>query len=181
VSVVRDRVTDGVRIAELLASEVHGRTDGELAHVAVVDAVGDVEPTADGARAYDISFARSRLVDAPDRDVEALSVLDDDGDGAGSTDGDDVESPDAAQALASVFVQPDRVRLEFQERVDAAATAAEDTRLRVRPKATTPPRTLVFVESGAAVKDAADVVAAAVSAALDHEGTDAEADESPDE
>jgi hypothetical protein len=180
VSVVRDRVTDGVRIAELLASEVHSRTDGELAHVAVLDAV-DVEPTADGARAYDISFARSRLLDTPERDVDALSVLDDDADGAGSPDGDDVESPDAAQALASVFVQPDRVRIEFQERVDAAATAAEDTRIRVRPKATTPPRTLVFVESGAAVKDAADVVAAAVSAALDHEGTDAEADESPDE
>lgn len=49
---VEERVTDGRRIAELLSSELHGREDGALADVAVVDAVEDVEPSADGALAY---------------------------------------------------------------------------------------------------------------------------------
>ncbi|WIV67606.1 hypothetical protein [Natrialbaceae archaeon AArc-T1-2] len=51
---VEDRVTDGRRIAELLASEVDGREDGELARFAVENADRDVEPTDDGARAYDV-------------------------------------------------------------------------------------------------------------------------------
>ncbi|MFP8952240.1 hypothetical protein ACLI4Z_04585 [Natrialbaceae archaeon A-arb3/5] len=51
---VDDRITDGKRIAQLLASELDGREDGELGTVAVTDADRDVEPTADGARAYDV-------------------------------------------------------------------------------------------------------------------------------
>jgi hypothetical protein len=117
---VEDRVTDGRRIAELLASELDGRTDGGLARVAVADADRDVEPTPDGARAYDVTL-----------------------------DGD---------RLAGVFVHPDRAHLAFSAHQDAAAAVASDLDLRVRPKATEPPQTLVFVESGAAVKRAADVV-----------------------
>jgi hypothetical protein len=119
---VEDRVTDGERIAELLSSELHGREDGPLARVAVVDPVEDVDPAADGALAYRVEVG--------------------------------------GEALASVHVHPERVHLAFVGRQDAAAEAARDADLRVRPKATRPPETLVFVESGAAVKAAADVVAA---------------------
>jgi hypothetical protein len=119
---VEERVTDGRRVAELLSSELHGREDGALAAVAVTDAVEDVTPTADGARAYRVTV-----------------------DGT---------------ALAAVHVHPERVHLAFRGGVAAAADAAADADLRVRPKATRPPETLVFVESGAAVKGAADVVAA---------------------
>jgi hypothetical protein len=119
------RVTDGRRIAELLASELHGREDGALHRVAVVDPVEDVEPTVDGALAYRIA-----------------------------ADG---------EALASVLVQPDRIHLSFERGQDRAADAAEERGLRVRPKATRPPQTLVFVESGAEVKRAAAVVSAVVA------------------
>lgn len=152
-----ERVTDGVRIAELLSSELHGRTDGVLAHVAVTDAIRDVEPTADGVRAYDVVWSSSPLVAEPERDVAVLEV--DAGD-AGDADG---------EFFASVYVQPDRARVEFAAGVDVAVDAADGTRLRVRPKATTPPRTLAFVESGAAVKDAANVASAVVDALLEDE------------
>lgn len=121
---VEERVTDGRRIAELLSSELHGREDGALGRVAVVDAVEDVQPTADGALGYRVA-----------------------------ADG---------EAIADVHVHPDRVHLAFSAGRDVAASAAAEADLRVRPKATTPPATLVFVEYGAAVKAAADVVAAVV-------------------
>ncbi|WP_293032614.1 hypothetical protein [Natronococcus sp.] len=123
---VEERTTDGRRIAELLASELDGREDGALEAVSVANADRDVEPSADGARAYD---------------VEA---------------GDD--------RLARAFVHPDRLRLEFERGRELAAEMATELELRVRPKASTPPKTLVFVESGAAVKRATDVVDAIVDA-----------------
>ncbi|MFC6872730.1 hypothetical protein [Halobellus marinus] len=110
---VEDRLNDGHRIAELLASEVTGHS-GELERFAVTGAAQDVEPSPDGAFAYAI-----------DR-------------------GD--------QRVASVFVQPERARVEFERGVDVAADAAREEGLRVRPKAVEPPRTLVFVEDGAQVK-----------------------------
>lgn len=122
-------MSDGERIAELLASELHGREDGALERVAVVDAVEDVEPTVDGERAYRVAVDGERVAD--------------------------------------VEVHPDRVHLVVGSEQAAAASvadaaAAEGAALRVRPKASTPPETLVFVESGAAVKAAAEVVAAVV-------------------
>lgn len=51
---VVERITDGRRIAQLLASEVDGREDSSLDRLAIVDADRDVEPTADGAFAYGI-------------------------------------------------------------------------------------------------------------------------------
>ena len=51
---VDERITDGRRIAELLASELEGREDGGLDSIAVTDADRDVEPSADGSRAYDV-------------------------------------------------------------------------------------------------------------------------------
>jgi hypothetical protein len=117
---VEDRITDGRRIAELLSSEIDGREDGPVADLAVTNADRDVEPTADGARAYDVARRGERI--------------------------------------ARAYVHEDRTRLEFEAGQDAAAEAAADRDLRVRPTATTPPRTLVFVESGAEVKRAVDVV-----------------------
>ena len=119
---VEARITDGRRIAELLASELDGREDGTLESTRVTNADRDVEPTADGSRAYDVTHDGERI--------------------------------------ARVFVHDDRARLEFEAGQDIAAETAADLELRVRPKATEPPRTLVFVESGAAVKRATDVVQA---------------------
>lgn len=121
---VEERLTDGKAIAQLLASEVTGRTDGPLGRLAVTDADPDIEPTVDGVRAYAI-----------ERDGEPF---------------------------AEVFVQPDRTRIELREGVETAAKAGEREGLRVRPKATKNPRTLVFVESGAEVKRAVAVLVAAV-------------------
>lgn len=121
---VETRITDGRRIAELLASELDGREDGTLESTRVINADGDVEPTADGARAYDVTVS--------------------------------------AERIARVFVHEDRARLEFEAGQDVAADTAEELELRVRPKATEPPRTLVFLESAAATKRGTDVVQAVV-------------------
>ncbi|KOX91915.1 hypothetical protein [Haloarcula rubripromontorii] len=52
---VKDRITDGRRIGQLLASELTGLQRGPLADVSVVDADRDVEPTPDGAFAYRVT------------------------------------------------------------------------------------------------------------------------------
>ncbi len=138
---VKDRLNDGVRIGQLLASEVDGDR-GQLGGITVADADPDVEPTADGGLAY-------RLVRTDD-----------------VNDHDRPESD--ADVVAEVYVQPDRVRVEFVREPDAAADAAGGAGLRVRPKATRPPRTLVFVEDGAEAKRIRPVIEA-VSAANDGE------------
>ncbi|QLG26270.1 hypothetical protein HUG10_01365 [Halorarum halophilum] len=53
---VEDRTADGVRIAQLLASELTGG-GGRLADVTVTDSAPDVEPTTDGALAYGVAVA----------------------------------------------------------------------------------------------------------------------------
>lgn len=116
---------DGVRIAQLLASDLVGYGDA-LADVTVTDADPDVDPTTDGAQAY-----RVRVADRP---------------------------------LAAVFVHPDRARIEFAAGQEAALDAAREAGLRVRPKASEPPRTVVFVENGAEVKRVLRVVEAAAMA-----------------
>ncbi|QZP37405.1 hypothetical protein [Halobaculum magnesiiphilum] len=134
---VADRTTDGVRIAQLLASELVGDGDA-LAAVRVSDADPDVEPTTQGTLAY-----RVRL-DAEDEVSTG-------------------ESEGAGRPLAEVYVHPERAHVEFVVAPDAAATAAEDSGLRVRPKAVTPPRTVVFVEDGAQVKRVLPAFEAVVS------------------
>ena len=139
---VADRLTDGVRIGQLLASEVSGN-EGRLRALSLADADPDVEPTADGALAY-------RIVRA--------------------VDGDATEADGGV--VAEVYVQPDRVRVEFvgadaegpDDLPTVTASAADEAGLRVRPKAVRPPRTLVFVEDGAQVKRALPVLEAAVDA-----------------
>lgn len=132
---VEDRVTDGRRIAQLLASEVRGRERGPLGSLSVVDA-RDVEGSEHGEFAYGID----RGADGTERDA-------------------------GTERLADVYVHDDRARVEFRAGLEAAVAAADRGGLRVRPKATRPPRTLVFVESGAEVKRALDAVAEAAAAA----------------
>jgi hypothetical protein len=125
---VEERLTDGRRIAEFLASEVTGHGD-DLAPLAVADADPDVEPSAGGAFAYAI-----------ERDGERV---------------------------ASVFVEPERVRVEFGRGGDAVAEAAREEGLHVESapadesasgEESAPAdesvrlRTRVFVEDGAQVK-----------------------------
>lgn len=130
-----DRLSDGKRIAQLLASEIEG-LGGVLESVGVVDADPDVEPTTDGAFAYAIASD----AEATDREGEE------------------------PERIAEVYVQPDRARIEFIAGQEAAVDVAEEQSLRVRPKASRPPRTLVFVEDGAEVKRAVPVVKAVVEA-----------------
>lgn len=65
---VEDRVTDGRRIGQLLASEVRGRETGPIGSLAVVD-VRDVEGSPAGDFAYGIELGGDRLAD--------VDVLDD--------------------------------------------------------------------------------------------------------
>src|SRR6056297_158387 len=102
---VEERETDGKRIAELLSSELTGHEDAPFDRVAVTNADPDVEPTTDGARAYDVAV-----------------------------DGD---------RLASVYVQPDRARVELVAGLDAARETAEAGGLRTRPVGSAPPRLVV--------------------------------------
>ncbi|UIP00874.1 hypothetical protein Hbl1158_05825 [Halobaculum sp. CBA1158] len=139
---VEERTTDGVRIAQLLASELVGDRD-RLAAVTVTDADPDVEPTPDGAPAY-----RVRVADEGSRADDGIADRDRDSD----RDSDGDSDPERGSTLAEVAVQPDRARVEFRIAPAAAAEAAEAAGLRVRPKAVTPPRTLVFLADGASVK-----------------------------
>ncbi|TQQ80925.1 hypothetical protein EGH24_07145 [Halonotius terrestris] len=137
---VQDRLRDGKRIAQLLASELTG-DHATLAHVVVADADPDVEPTDDGAVAY-------RVVHVADDDALAT-----DDRGRPTLAADPASEADAETTeIATVYVQPARARVEFAVAPDRAAEAAGDTELRVRPKAVEPPRTLVFIESGVDAK-----------------------------
>ena len=133
---VQDRLRDGTRIAQLVASEITGDRES-LAGVVVVDADPDVEPTDDGALAYRVAHVS---------DPDAVAVGD-----RGETTID--ERVDAERTtLAEVFVHPERARVEFAVAPDVAAEAAAEAEIRVRPKAVDPPRTLVFVADGAEAK-----------------------------
>jgi len=133
---VQDRLRDGTRIAQLVASELTGDRQ-TLKGVVVVEANPDVEPTEDGTVAYRVAHvSAATAVDVGER---------------GQTTIDESAAADK-RILATVFVQPTRARVEFRSAPDVAAEAAAEAELRVRPKAVEPPRTLVFVEDGAEAK-----------------------------
>ena len=132
---VEDRLADGTRIAQLLASELTGGVD-QLTRLSVTDADPDVEPTTDGTLACRVRFG-----------------------------GDETRaSDDDTGGLAEVYVHPDRARVEFRVAPDVAAEVGQTQNLRVRPKAVRPPRTIVFVEDGAQVKGTLPVFEAVVDA-----------------
>jgi hypothetical protein len=58
---VEDEITDGKRIAQLLASELEGLQEGPLASVSVDDADPDARPQADGTVAYNITFESNNV------------------------------------------------------------------------------------------------------------------------
>jgi len=67
---VEDRITDGGRTAQLLASELSGRDDGALARLSVVDADRDAQPSPQGTTAYGVAVDGTRVGDVdlyPDR------------------------------------------------------------------------------------------------------------------
>ncbi|OYR39766.1 hypothetical protein [Halorubrum sp. Hd13] len=156
---VADRLTDGVRIGQLLASEVSGN-EGRLRDLALADADPDVEPTTDGALAYRIVREGEAGGDGVGREVAEVYVHPDrvrvefvGGDADRETDAvDPSDAPDSSDPSDA----PDIPGL--------AAAAADEAGLRVRPKAVRPPRTLVFVEDGAQVKRALPVLEAVVDA-----------------
>lgn len=141
---VEDRLRDGRRVAQLFASEVTG--DPALA-ARVVDADREVDPTPAGAFAY--AVVRATGTDDP------------------------ADQPGTADRVAEVYVHPERARVEFLVGQAAAAAAAEEADLRVRPRSTDPPRTLLFLDDGAAAKRAGAVLRAALGA---DEGPGANAD-----
>lgn len=131
----RDRVTDGKRIGQLLSSEIHGHERGALGRLSVAEADTDVEPTSEGAFAYGIDFSAVETDDESESGTNKKN-----------------------ERIAAAYVHPDRLRIEFETGVETAANAADSADLRVRPKAVEPPRTLVFVESGAEVKPLLNIV-----------------------
>lgn len=121
-----DRIDDGHRLAQLLASELESGASADA--FAVTDADPDVDPTPEGSLAYRVRDTRSD------------------------------------EAIATVYVQPDRARVEFRAAPAAVADAATASGLRVRPKGAEPPRTVVFVEDGAQVKRVLPAFEAALAA-----------------
>lgn len=139
---VRDELKDGRRIAELLASEIDGRSRGPLGRLTVTNPDRSVEGTPTGERAYDVRRLRA------DRDPRREPAPD-----------------EAGRLFAQVYVHEDRARVELLDGLETAVEAAQAGGLRVRPKAVRPPRTLVFVERGSEVKRAVDVLEAAAESA----------------
>lgn len=157
---VVERLTDGKRIAQLLASEVEGGV-GALSALAVVDADPEVTPSVDGAFGFRLVRRTASPRDSRSADVPRTPL--DDGHDADDRADEGAETVEArAERLAEVYVHPDRARLELFAGHEAAVAAAEEGELRVRPNAARPPRTLVFVESGAEAKRAASVLEATV-------------------
>ena len=97
------------------------------------------------------TLGRLAVVEA-DRDVEpavegtfAYEI------GTGTEDG---------ERIASAYVHPDRLRLEFAVAVETALSAADRAGLDARPKATESPQAIVFVDTGAEIKVVLNVVRA---------------------
>jgi hypothetical protein len=146
---VEERVTDGRRIAQLLAAELRGHERGPLGRLAVVD-VRDVDGSEHGEFAYGVALLPAG--ETADRRNP------------------DAEERDDTERLADVYVHDERARVEFRLSPDAAAAAGreaagrEGSGLRVRPVATDPPRTVLFLSSGVAAKRALPVFRAVVAA-----------------
>ena len=167
---VEERVTDGVRIAQLFASEVSGGATPAI--FAVEHADPDVEPTPDGATAYLLTTGGVDATDDETADTDDTTDSD-------ATEAATQETDAVGERVARVAVQPERAYVEFERAPDVAARAAREADLRVRPKAVEPPRSLVFLPDGVAVKRAIPVLQA-VADALDGPNPDALDGPNPD-
>jgi hypothetical protein len=139
---VVDELTDGARIGRLLSSEVHGHERGALGRLAVVDADEDATPSESGTFAFAIARDGAEQASGAERD----------------------------DRLAEVYLQPDRVRVELPVAPDRAANAAGSGDFEIRQEATAPPRSSIFVESGAEVKTALRVLERIAEQVLDESG-----------
>ncbi|MFB6308726.1 MAG: hypothetical protein ABEH35_05280 [Haloarculaceae archaeon] len=117
---VERRITDGKRIAQLLASELTGLETGPLSAVEVTDADPDAEPTGEGTFAYAITRAGERVGAVYVHETRARVVL----------------SVDAASL-------PESVAAELDESEDEP---------------------VLWIDSGAAVKHAVDLLVATFDA-----------------
>lgn len=72
---VEERITDGKRIGQLLASEITGRESGVLASLSVVEADPDAEATEDGTFAYGVDAGPTRIADVLIQPARALLAL----------------------------------------------------------------------------------------------------------
>lgn len=120
---VEDCITDGKRIAELLASELSGRESGPLAQLSVIDADRDATPSEDGTPAYSIASDPGQI------------------------------------GVVSLF--PDYARVTLTVRPQAVVESAPSKGIPARRE---DDDVVLRVESGAAVKQAIDLIAAAVEA-----------------
>jgi len=105
---VRDRVTDGKRIAQLLASELTGLDVGPLGAVDVSDADPGADPSPEGTRAYRVTVDGDpvgAVVMHPERVVVELAA--DNPDGAA---GDEL----VVESGAAVKRTVDRLRERFR-------------------------------------------------------------------
>lgn len=118
---VEDCITDGKRIAELLASELSGRESGPLAQVSVSDANREATPSEDGTPAYSIASDRGQI------------------------------------GVVSLF--PDYARVTLTVGAEAVVESSASKGIPARRE---DDDAVLRVESGAAVKQAADLIAAAV-------------------
>ncbi len=155
------RVTDPVRIAELLASEVTGRSSGPLGALAVVDVDRAAAPSSGGTRAYRLALDRGSAPDSTDHEA----------------------APEDAVRIASVELYPDETTVVLEAPADPAGdhdrwAAALTAGVEALPERDRAPvarrreggRLALEIGSGAAVKPATDVIAAAVDALAGADG-----------
>jgi len=122
---VRDRIRDGERIAELLASEIAGDRR-RLGPLTVVDAVPDAEPADGGAFAYAV-----RIENHPDAEPR---------------------SGGAGRLVADVYIEPRLASVEFADADEALVRAAERTGLPVDQPGEASSGMRVRLTDGASVK-----------------------------
>lgn len=137
---VQDRITDGYRIAELLASEVDGRQSGPLGRLAVANPDRSASGTAAGERAFDVRVLEGDRDPRREPPAEALG-----------------------ERFARLFVHDEGATVALESELEAAASSAEAEGLETTPD-WREGSLGVHVPTGAAVKRAVDVLAAAVSA-----------------
>ncbi|MFW6385388.1 MAG: hypothetical protein ACOCY7_04555 [Halodesulfurarchaeum sp.] len=115
------------------------------------------EEIRDGDRIADLLAHELEGFEEPPFDsIRIVEPAVDDSDASGGDVAFSVDYRD--QRLCEIQIQPDRILLEFRMVPDSIVEAAQAVDLRVRPKATDPPSTLLFVERGADVKRVIDVL-----------------------
>jgi hypothetical protein len=86
---VENRITDGKRIAQLLASELTGLEQPPLDRIEVVDATPDVEPTPEGVEAYGVALDGDRIGTVTAYPESVMLTLDGSISGTGTVEGGD--------------------------------------------------------------------------------------------